>query len=170
MSLLRWLYGSLIVGILYRYDMINKMLSSQWDNDNQHFVYIIVSWYLLGIITHQGFLFSCSCMNRCTCLSWNKPLASGSFNQQFQWTDRYNFTWHESWAVMPCKKTYSDVRVRNIITVKWIYGRIWFVIENALVPVWRIIGYYSQIFRYFTFVSFSHATTTRNVSTKNYVD
>ena len=24
MSLLRWLYGSLIVGILYRYDMITK--------------------------------------------------------------------------------------------------------------------------------------------------
>ena len=47
----------------------NKMLSSQWDNDNQHFVYIIVSWYLLGNITRQGFLFSCSCMNRCTC-SW----------------------------------------------------------------------------------------------------
>ena len=43
------------------------MLSSQWDNDNQHFVYIIVSWYLLEIITRQGFLFSCSCMNRCTC-------------------------------------------------------------------------------------------------------
>ena len=50
-------------------DMIwNKMRSSQWDNDNQHFVYIIVSWYLLGIITSQGFLFSCSCMNRCTCM------------------------------------------------------------------------------------------------------
>ena len=48
----------------------NKMLSSQWDNDNQHLVYIIVSWYLLGIITHQGFLFSCSCMNRCICLIW----------------------------------------------------------------------------------------------------
>ena len=46
------------------------MLSSQWDNDNQHFVYIIVSWYLLGIITRQGFLFSCSCMNRCTCCSF----------------------------------------------------------------------------------------------------
>ena len=45
----------------------NKMLSSQWDNDNQHFVYIIVSWYLLGIITRQGFLFSCSCVIRCTC-------------------------------------------------------------------------------------------------------
>ena len=51
--------------IQVRYD--NKMLSSQWDNDNQHFVYIIISWYLLGIITRQGFLFSCSCMNRCTC-------------------------------------------------------------------------------------------------------
>ena len=45
----------------------NKMLSAQWDNNNQHFVSIIVSWYLLGIITCQGFLFSCSCMNRCTC-------------------------------------------------------------------------------------------------------
>ena len=45
----------------------HKMLSSQWDNDNQHFVYIIVSWHLLGIITRQGFLFSCSCMNKCTC-------------------------------------------------------------------------------------------------------
>ena len=45
----------------------NKTLSSQWDDNNQHFVYIIVSWYLLGIITCQGFLFSCSCMNRCTC-------------------------------------------------------------------------------------------------------
>ena len=45
----------------------HKMLSSQWDNDHQHFVYIIVSWHLLGIITRQGFLFSCSCMNRCTC-------------------------------------------------------------------------------------------------------
>ena len=51
--------------IQVRYD--NKMLSSQWDNDNQHFVYIIISWYLLGIITRQGFLFSSSCMNRCTC-------------------------------------------------------------------------------------------------------
>ena len=46
----------------------NKMLSSQWDNNNQHFVYIIVSCFLLGIITCQGFLFSCSCMNRCTCI------------------------------------------------------------------------------------------------------
>ena len=66
---LRWLYGSLIDGILYRYDMTTILLSSQWDNDNQHFVYIIVSWYLLGIITCQGFLFSCSCMNRCTCFT-----------------------------------------------------------------------------------------------------
>ena len=52
----------------------NKMLSSQWDDNNQHFVYIIVSWCLLGIITRQGFLFPCSCMNRCrsTCLFvWN---------------------------------------------------------------------------------------------------
>ena len=44
----------------------NKMLSSQWDI-NQHFVYIIASWYLLGIITRQGFLCSCSCMKRCAC-------------------------------------------------------------------------------------------------------
>ena len=54
-----------------------KMLSSQWDNNNRHFVYIIVSWYLLRIITCQGFLFSCSCMNRCTCtLSKGIPLIS----------------------------------------------------------------------------------------------
>ena len=45
----------------------NKMLSSQWDSNNQHFVYIIASWYLLGIITRQGFFFSYSCMNGCTC-------------------------------------------------------------------------------------------------------
>ena len=45
----------------------SKMLSSQWDSNNQHFVYVIVSWFLLGIITRQGFLFPCSCMNRCTC-------------------------------------------------------------------------------------------------------
>ena len=50
----------------------NKMLSSQWDNDNQHIVFIIVSWYLLGIITRQGFLFSCSCMNRCSCVTFKK--------------------------------------------------------------------------------------------------
>ena len=66
-SLLRWLYGSLTVGILLHIWYDNKMLSSQWDNNNQYFVYIIVSWYLLGIITRQGFFFSCSCMNRCTC-------------------------------------------------------------------------------------------------------
>ena len=59
----------------------NKMFSSQWDNDNQHFVYIIFSWYLLGIITRQGFLFSCSCMNRCTCPSWTT---------YFTWCDTYH--------------------------------------------------------------------------------
>ena len=64
---------TLVIQLINCWDFIrklydNKMLSSQWDNDNQHFVYIIVSWYLLGIITRQGFLFSCSCMNRCTCL------------------------------------------------------------------------------------------------------
>ena len=63
---------TLVIRLINCWDFIqiwydNKMLSVQWDNDNQHFVYIIVSWYLLGIITRQGFLFSCSCMNRCTC-------------------------------------------------------------------------------------------------------
>ena len=62
---------TLVIQLINCWDFIqiwydNKMLSSQWDNDNQHFVYIIVSWYLLGIITRQGFLFSCACMNRCT--------------------------------------------------------------------------------------------------------
>ena len=64
---------TLVIQLINCWDFIqiwydNKMLSSQWNNDNQHFVYIIVSWYLLGIISRQGFLFSCSCMNRCTCL------------------------------------------------------------------------------------------------------
>ena len=63
---------TLVIPLINCWDFIqfwydNKMLSSQWDNDNQHFVYIIVRWYLLGIITCQGFLFSCSCMHRCTC-------------------------------------------------------------------------------------------------------
>ena len=63
---------TLVIRLINCWDFIqiwydNKMLSSQWDNNNQHFLYIIVSWYLLGIITCQGFLFSCSCMNRCTC-------------------------------------------------------------------------------------------------------
>ena len=67
---------TLVIQIINCWDFIqiwydNKMISSQWDNDNQHFEYIIVSWYLLEIITRQGFLFSCSCMNRCTCLLWN---------------------------------------------------------------------------------------------------
>ena len=63
---------TLVIRLINCWDVIqiwydNKMLSSQWDNNNQHFVYIIVSWFLLGIITCQGVLFSCSCMNRCTC-------------------------------------------------------------------------------------------------------
>ena len=67
---------TLVIRLINSWDFIqiwydNKMLSSQWDNDNQHFVYIIISWYLLGIITRQGFLFSCSCMNRCTCIRLN---------------------------------------------------------------------------------------------------
>ena len=73
---------TLVIRLITCWDFIqiwydNKMLSSQWDNDNQHFVYIIVSWYLLGIITRQGFLFSCSCMNRCTC-SLIKSASQGS--------------------------------------------------------------------------------------------
>ena len=70
---------TLVIRLINCWDFIqiwydNKMLSSQWDDDNQHFVYIIVSWYLLGIITSQGFLFSCSCMNRCTCFCLNMLL------------------------------------------------------------------------------------------------
>ena len=68
---------TLVIRLINYWDFIqiwydNKMLSSKWDGDNQHFVYIIVSWYLLGIITRQGFLFSCSCMNRCTCSTLNE--------------------------------------------------------------------------------------------------
>ena len=76
-----------------RYD--NKMRSSQWDNDNQHFVYIIISWYLLGIITRQGFLFSCSCMNRCNCLcfSW-QPNRKIKDNYDNTFESRYrNLRW-----------------------------------------------------------------------------
>ena len=71
---------TLVIRLINCWDFIqiwydNKMLSSQWDNDIQHLVYIIVSWYLLGIITRQGFLFSCSCVNKCTCVillqCWN---------------------------------------------------------------------------------------------------
>ena len=63
---------SLVIRLINCCDFIqiwydNKTFSSQWDNNNQQFVYIIVRWYLLGILTCQGFLFSCSCMNRCTC-------------------------------------------------------------------------------------------------------
>ena len=63
---------TLVIRLINCWDFIqiwydNKILSSQWDGNNQHFVYIIVSCFLLGIITCQGFLFSCSCMNRCTC-------------------------------------------------------------------------------------------------------
>ena len=62
----------LVIRLINCWDFIqiwfdNKMLSPQRDNNNQHLLYIIVSWYLLGIITRQGFLFSCSCVNRCTC-------------------------------------------------------------------------------------------------------
>ena len=58
---------TLVIRLINCWDFIqiwydNKMLSSQWDNDNHQFVYIIVSSYLLGIITCRGFLFSCSCM------------------------------------------------------------------------------------------------------------
>ena len=70
---MRYVPFTLVIRLINCWDFIqiwydNKMLSSQWDNGNQHLVYIIVSWCLLGIITRQGFLFSCSCMNRCTCV------------------------------------------------------------------------------------------------------
>ena len=70
---------TLVIRLINWWDFIqiwydNKMLSSQWDNNNQHFVHIIVSWFLLGIITCQGFLFSCSCMNMCTCMFWDRNL------------------------------------------------------------------------------------------------
>ena len=65
---------TLVIRLINCWDFIqiwydNKMLSSQWDNNTgiQHFVYTVVSWYLLGIISRQGFLFLCSCMNKCTC-------------------------------------------------------------------------------------------------------
>ena len=49
-----------IVMIWCSYDeirkMITKMLSLQWNDNNQHSMYIIVIWYLLGIITRQVFL------------------------------------------------------------------------------------------------------------------
>ena len=117
-SLLRWLYGSLIVGILYRlvwYD--NKMLSSQWDNDNQHFVYIIVSWYLLGIITRQGFLFSCSCMIRCTCRSYEAVAWSTWFINSVEFgvflcvTDVFDHQIHEYWMIVKIKLTSSHVLI-----------------------------------------------------------
>ena len=84
---------TLVIRLINCWDFIqiwfdNKMLSPQWDNNNQHLLYIIVSWYLLGIITRQGFLFSCSCMNRCTCL-FSSPffssLASPLFTQSSMW-------------------------------------------------------------------------------------
>ena len=93
---------TLVIRLINCWDFIqiwydNKMLSSQWDNNNQHFVYIIVSCFLLGIITCQGFLFSCSFMNRCTCqhLDYNS----------FTWGQRkdLNYLWQvsmEEWHKM----------------------------------------------------------------------
>ena len=76
---------TLVIRLINCWDFIqiwydNKMLSSKWDNNNQHFVYIVASCFLLGIITCQGFLFSCSCMNRCTCVSLMKHLYSYMIN------------------------------------------------------------------------------------------
>ena len=71
----------------------NKMLSSQWDNDNQHFVYIIFNWYFLGIITRQGFFYPCSCRNRCTCLSWKAIMRFSSLAETAMciWVSKLNF-------------------------------------------------------------------------------
>ena len=84
---------TLVIQLINSWDFIqiwydNKMLSSQWDNDNQHFVYIIVSWYLLGVITHQGFLFSCSCMNRCTCMYCHKDIMILTPKTAVKWSPR----------------------------------------------------------------------------------
>ena len=75
---------TLVIRLINCWDFIqiwfdNKMLLSQWDINNQHLLFIIISWYLLGIITRQGFLFSCSCMNRCTCLSEETMLSSSQW-------------------------------------------------------------------------------------------
>ena len=43
MSLLRWLYGSLIVGILYRYDMITKLFSF-FVNGHWYFFHLNHGW------------------------------------------------------------------------------------------------------------------------------
>ena len=77
----------------------NNMFSSQWDNNNQHFVYIIFIWYLLGIITCQGFLFSCSCINGCICYIFD--IIQTSTLRIIRSTN--NMT---SWFI--CKKPYWD--------------------------------------------------------------
>ena len=116
---------TLVIRLINCWDFIqiwydNKMLSSQWDNDNQHFVYIIVSWYLLGIITRQGFLFSCSCMNRCTCASvtcvyrhglastlrtWGSPTSPVSVwcHCRCRWQEEHVTRWENKINVICCR-------------------------------------------------------------------
>ena len=93
----------------------NKMLSSQWDNNNQHFVYIIVSWYLLGIITRQGVLFSCSCMNRCTCdvLWWWSVKLIGKWNHH---SCQYLLSDHAHFGV-------SCLAPAGVMYTQWIFPR-----------------------------------------------
>ena len=74
----------------------NKMPSSQWDiNNNQHFVSITVGWYLLGIIARQGFLFTCSCINRCICFRSRDPHVTtvhiGASNHMMSLWNQYLF-------------------------------------------------------------------------------
>ena len=61
-------YLNLIVGIWYRCYMITKLLSFQWNNNNQHSLYIIVIRYLPRITTRQGFLFHALAW-MCTCVT-----------------------------------------------------------------------------------------------------
>ena len=94
---------TLVIWLINCWDFIqiwydNKMLSSQWDNNNQHFVYIIVSWFLVGIITCQGFLFSCSCMNRCTCIIWD-DLSKSNVKLKLHWIFQKFSNWRNFRAV-----------------------------------------------------------------------
>ena len=45
------------IDVIYIDDIMTKMLSLQWNNDNQQSMYIIVIWHLLEIISCQGFFY-----------------------------------------------------------------------------------------------------------------
>ena len=42
-------------------------------------------------------------------------------------------TWHDSWAVVACAKFCCDMINCNWIRAKWIFHRIWIMMENSLV-------------------------------------